>query len=173
MKKEEKMREQRIPVSILMALFLLALVLLTVQVLSRYVNGGSGGSEAQVARFQVTSDLTEFQKQLSVELRPGMEESYSFEVLNESEVMAKLVMSLSCEGNLPLQILYKSGTQAEQVLSENILTIGNPEWTDRLNAEDKKKTYTLTVRWPKDRNDSMYAGGVSTVELKIKVEQID
>lgn len=177
MKEQGREKMPKIPVSILLALFLLALVLLTVQMLSRYVNGGNGDGNARVAKFQVTSDLTKFQETFSVKLKPGESKEYSFEIENKSETAVELLMKLEYGGNLPLQISYKDSTMTEneqkKIVAENILTEPNSEWRDHFNVGDRTKSYTLTISWPEDRNDMTYAGGVSTVELKIKAEQTD
>lgn len=181
----EKQKQQKIPTSILLSLLLLSLVLLTVQMLSRYVTGGEGGSSSRVAKFQVTSDLQGFQKVFSVELSPGKTQKYTFKIENGSETALNLQMNLHCKGNIPFKLTYcenvlESGNNvvnqstSEHILADNIVDAeSDPYWNAQMNPGEKEKSYTLILSWPNDRNEMTYAGGVSTVELKIRAEQAD
>lgn len=176
MRETDREKQYKIPTSILLSLLLLSLVLLTVQMLSRYVSGGNGEGSARVAKFHVTSDLNTFQQTFTVELEPGKNKEYSFKIKNDSETALKLQMDVHGSGNLPLKIAYHEdavGSVAETTLIENILDKQSASWTASMEAGEKSKSYTITMDWPADRNGLTYAGGVSTIELKITAEQTD
>lgn len=181
MRGTEEEKQKRIPTSILMSLLLLALVLLTVQMLSQYVTGGNGESSARVAKFHVTSDLKEFQQTFSVNIKPGDTQQYTFQIENGSETALNLQMDVQCNGNLPVQISYSEDAVNQEeitdlqagIIIDNALENSEGVWKGTLNSGSQVKKYTLIITWPTDRNGLTYAGGVSTVDLKIRAEQAD
>lgn len=183
MREREKEKQQKIPNSILLSLLLLSLVLLTVQMLSRYITGGNGGSSARVAKFQVTSDLKEFQQTFSVNIKPGDTQQYTFQIENGSETALNLQMDVQCNGNLPVQISYSEEAVNQReaeitdlqagIIIDNALDNSEGVWKGTMNSGSQVKKYTLIITWPTGRNGLTYAGGVSAVDLKIRAEQAD
>lgn len=186
---KKKTEYRRVPGSLLLAIFILVCILLTAQMMAKYMNGTAGGSSARVASFHVTSNLESFEQNIEGKLKPGDEKEYTFDFKNDSETAVIMTAKLFSEGNLPLKISYKEGdvpssegTSQEgwTELTDNLANKWETETgssclslTDNLGVKSGAKSYTIRIEWPEDRKNYQYKQGVLALKLRIEAQQAD
>ncbi len=88
---------------------------------SGYVTRSSGGDTARVAKFQVTEEISVTEATAFVGMYPGSEDTWPFEIENESEVALRCSITLSSTKNLPL--VFSAVADGEEIpLLENTET---------------------------------------------------
>ncbi len=169
-----------------LAAVLMCLVLTTTHLLSglyaRYTTSADTVDRARTAMFvfrvndqekSAIVDLTEIKK-------PGDTASYSFKITNAeggsvSEVAQDYRLTFTELGSLPLiYTYYKEETQVETKAAETkegVKTIKG-QFSAGSKAVD---LYTVTITWPKEKNEAIYASGSGFASLKMDIvsEQID
>lgn len=134
---------------------------------ARYITGALAGEQARAASFQVTADVSQFEQDFTVELKPGEKESYEFTVSNNGETAVVVRSKLEMEGNLPLTFSCgpKDGDSRE---------VGELEWEDSqpLECQDSRE-YQVNVSWDDGEKGYQYANGVAILRLTVVVRQAD
>ncbi len=164
---------------ILLVLSVLAVCFMPGGLYARYISESSGGDEARVAKFSVSSVLHDGadKETISVSLRPG--ESYSCEirVTNESEVSVKCDISVKNETeNLPLVLAVdkQGATGGGATLSDEYSPVVGDGDETAIVAETY--VYILTISWPvEDDLDAAgeYQGMVDNISVLVHCEQIN
>jgi hypothetical protein len=166
--------------------------------LAKYVTSANSDESASVAAFvfELNDGAYSQMVDLSGIKKPGDEKIFTFSVSNSrtggmvSEVAMNYIISLQLNGSIPLEATITSaGTQTAALLSAAI-TEGNattlPQKSSTATATTAQSlsfsagstgqnTYTLTVTWPKEQNDSKYASAQTAAEaiLTVTAEQTD
>lgn len=182
---------------------LLYLVLVTTWMISallaKYVSTGMGEDGARIAEFDITSELNQFNEKISVELKPGESMDYRIVVRNRSEVKVVIEPTVTSVGTLPLtmrmynlhgsnDVVWSTQTTPEIVIlkekpadeSAYSATVMVDEY-NYLNLElspGAERAYEIKVDWEKDAENTdnksfRYAGNVNSLQLTIKVVQVD
>lgn len=174
-------------------LFALVLVTtwMTTGLLARYVVTAAGADEARVAAFvfQVKGKQTTQTIQIALGdiTVPDTTKTYVFDVTNTrnsktSEVAQAYSITMTLDGSLPLNCKLERNSESTNktaaVQSVDALNSTMPVSTAPITgtfaaAEESTDTYTLTVNWPPNAKDPMYAYGAAMIELTVASEQIN
>lgn len=155
-------------------LILLALTMFSFWMLgglyARYVTGAEGEDSARVASFQVNDSNT---LQKTYELNPmtinSANRQFTVKITNNSETAVRYTFSVEKNGNLPLNIA---------VNGPNHTTLSKDEtadvWrVDKAAGKYQDEPYTFTLSLDDTDENYQYAGGVESIVLTVKAEQID
>lgn len=151
---------------------LLGLTLISFWMLSglyaKYVTGSQGEDSARVAAFRIT-DANDIQETyvLNPSLSADEAKKVTVTIENASEAALRYTFSFETEGNLPLQI---TGSGPEGVM----LTQEEQVWTtERPAGSGAEESYTFTLSMSNEEQNYQYAGGVESIRLTVRTEQID
>ena len=154
---------------ILICLAYLALVIFAVAptAYSKFTSSGSGQDSAVVAKFDVDVGVFDGDTPvLTLDLSgvsPGYTKSYKFIIHNNSEVTVRSTFSVDTLGELPLEFTAQIGSAAPTDANGYDLTLAGGDSTEVI----------MTVTWPSDANDPIYAGLIDLVNLSLVTEQVD
>lgn len=160
---------------------------------AKYVTKSEGTDSARVAAF-VIEDTNNLKQ--TYELNPSMtgtdEQKVQVTIKNSSEVAVRYTFSFITDGNLPIQIAgnRKSNGSNDENSDGNSngseTSIGGSaatKGTDGVNANtwtvektagtSWDETYTFTLSIENTNESYQYAGGVESIQLTVKAEQID
>lgn len=166
----------RVTLAICISLFMLSIYMLS-GIYARYTTKASAQDRARVASFVFSDNL---QPQMSAELnllgiKPGdAPRQFTVTVTNKDasnnvcEVGVRYYLKVeSVHGTLPLvfSVTYDGHTQKGAPVKSNDQTMSAG------NAAEH--TYTVTVEWPEENNDYVYANMVDQVTVTVYAEQID
>ena len=175
----EKMN-RKTPIVVYIAAILLWLTFitssLTAGLFARYVNISGNGDFASVAKFvfNVSDDTATHFIDLENIKKPGDKIEYRFKVTNSDstgicEVAQRYTVDIQIDGNMPLVCtLQKNGEVA--TTGSSLSNVGEfPAGTEKTDI------FILTVVWPNDMNDAMYANGAALgrIVLTIGSQQVD
>lgn len=154
---------KRPPLFVYLGYILAATVLATGVTLSGYVSTTMGSDQARVAKFEI--EEPGYQEVLvTADLIPGEQQSQVLEVQNKSEVAVEYTIAVkNTTGNLPLTFTVDSVGE----------TSGEFSYTAVLQPNDSKRSYTLQVIWPKEKNSPEYAGMVDLIKVTVSAIQKD
>ncbi len=162
------MKKTNIPMRLAAVVFALFLITtsLASNLYARYTGSDDGGSEARVAKFEVTDQILKSGKSTSINIGRFMPTSaenseYQLEVSNRSEVAVRVTVQLvNATGNLPLVLAVDGTTETTVEIAPN---------------DTAKKTFQLEVAWSTEASatDFTYAGKVDEVDVVVLFEQID
>lgn len=170
-KKETDKSENKLPQILLL---LCSLTLFSFWMLShlyaRYTTQMTGQDSARVAAFHVKdgNDLQETYV-LDPSITDGDAQKITVTVENNSEVAVRYTFSFEADGNLPLEITAGApeGITLQKEMAQNV-------WTVEKEAAVKwDETYTFTLSMEKEEENYRYSGGVESIRLTVKAEQID
>lgn len=151
-------------------LILLALTMLSFWMLgnlyAKYATSSENSDQARVARFSVldTNDMQE-----TYEIHPSLTGSQvqqiKIRVTSSSDVAVRYTFSIDLDGNLPIRINGEDGLEKQS--NANIWT------TEKTAGASGDETYTFTMSLENEADSYQYAGGVESIVLTVKAEQID
>lgn len=168
---------------------LLGAVLLTSHavsgVMARYTAAGTSSDEARVALFGHDESIV-FDDNWAASLKPGDHKTLTLKVSNAkegkvSEVAQAYDIELETAGNLPLSFTLADATNVDSTFdSPTVGTSGSfKTYTWKIDGKEFKPgvertdTYTLSVDWPKDKDDPALANIPDFLQVNINVTQID
>lgn len=171
-----------------LACALLIITLVTGVTYSRYITTVTGTGSAEVARIEMSGQMTNSETSLDLSnLKPGETKIIQFSVVNYSgtdqrvsDVAQQYSIEVISTGNLPLTFELKSEavTDPQGKAAEpwsGALTGGTPIKTaangEFPHSTKSTHTYTLTVKWPKDKNSVQYTDEVDMVTLYVESKQ--
>ncbi len=173
-----KKLNRKTPIVFYIGVVLLCLVMVSINMTSglyaRYTSRDQSSDSARVARFVFDvkkSGTTEF-IDISDIKRPGDKKVYEFVVSNGTEencceVAQQYTVDVAINGSMPLTYTLSKNGAAEALAASasDVLVAGTVD----------SDTYTLTIEWPSEMNDAIYANGtaVGEVILTITSEQMD
>ncbi len=142
-------------------ILLLCLAILTTYITgtlyARYVSGDSDQDAAQVAGFDIQTDLTAKTEEIVLEnIKPGYTKTVELNVTNNSEVSVSYEFKVDSSGNLPLTYTFSSGRMGQ-------LLVGSTS----------SAHHTLTISWPETENDVSFVSEVDIVSISVTCTQID
>lgn len=166
------MRSDRLKRSIVLYVFI-ALMILTS--LSFCINSGlyarfstvkTVNSSARVASFTVSvGESYSVDKVLFDNISPGKNQSYTIEVVLNSEVAVRCLVRLSSTCNLPLAYSINGvNLEPNDATAKTVVEIEPNKGSVELK---------LIASWPLSANDLSYLGEIDAVQITITVEQID
>ena len=124
---------------------------------ARYVSGDSDADAAQVAGFDIQTDLTAQTENIVLEnIKPGYTKTIELNVTNNSEVSVSYEFKVDSLGNLPLEYTFESDRTGQ-------LLVGGAS----------SAHHTLTVSWPEDKNDVSFVSEIDIVSISVTCTQID
>lgn len=169
--------------------FVLACALVSGVTYARYQTEVTGTGTASVAAVAMNSEI-DLTNQLK-DLVPGGTKTITFAVNNfdgsdskkVSEVSQEYSITINTTGNLPLQYelsgeLSGTGEGAGTVVTKQAGGGSSLDsslvWTggELPHSTKTAHTYTLTVDWPADKNDSAYADEIDLVTLTVDAKQV-
>lgn len=163
----------KIPPLVWIGYLLVVTVVVTGVTFSGYVSRTSGGDTARVAKFQVTEEISVTETTAFFGMYPGGEDSWPFEIQNESEVALRCSITLSSTDNLPLRF-YVVTDEGEIPLSENT----EAEFIS-LSPLESAENLSLKAVWEKGDTEwdasaaEKYMHEADAVTVTIRTEQID
>lgn len=148
---------------------------------ARYRTEVTGTGTANIAAVAMNSNI-DLTKELQG-LTPGGEKTIDFKVTNYdsadsgkvSEVSQEYSITINTTGNLPLEyVLSSTGGGAGTVVTKPVGSSSSLEWTggELPHSAKTEHSYTLTVTWPEDKNDSAYADEIDSVTLTVDAKQV-
>ncbi len=145
---------------------------------ARFISGGNAEDSARTAAwvFDVNDKGTSQIVDLSAVNAPGVSEDYKFIITNKrgstvGEVDTQYTIKFEALGSLPLTYSLNGSKLFETAVAGN-----TGEQTGTFEASVSTDTeYTLTVHWPKESNDPIYASGSGVASLRVTIlgEQVD
>lgn len=157
-----------------MVLLLLACTMFSFWMLAnlyaRYVTGAEGEDSARVASFQVgDSNTLEKTYELTPVTTDSAKRQFTVKMSNDSEVAVRYTFSIAREGNLPLTIT-ASGPEGTALSEDSTSEVWRVEKAAGTYSDEP---YTFTLSLPDTEDNYRYAGGVESIVLTVKAEQID
>lgn len=135
--------------------FTLVSVWMTSGLYAKYVSADSAEDSARVAKFEVTEDVTQFSKDLLIEISPGVL-SQDIQIVNNSEVAIDYTITLkNTTNNVPLTF-----------------TVDNKNEMTFSMAAGATETHSMEVVFAQE-NAQEYAGMVDMITISIVAEQLD
>lgn len=168
-----------------LAAVLLVLVLATTSVISgrfaRYAATDASEEGAHVAAFVFrVQDAEQQYVDISKIQKPGDSVTYKFTVTNASgtvisEVEEEYWLRLELRGSLPLVCTLNEEVTLQAAQMDNAGAVaGNAAEKTFQAAVKSEQAYTLTVTWPAEENDLVYAqAGLAELVLSLQAQQVD
>lgn len=136
---------------------------------ARYVTKAEGGDNARVAYFQIADSNT---LQKTYKLVPmstdNQEQAFTVNMSNNSETAVRYTFSIEKEGNLPLNITAQNNGN---VLTKD--TVSDVWSVERAAGKSGDEEYKFTLSLDNTEENYRYSGGVESIRLTVKAEQID